>query len=94
MRPECTPKPTKEQWELTALEFERRSNFPHCLGVVDGKYMRVIKPEYSGSMLYNYKYFFPMVLMAVADTNYPFMYVDVGSYGKDCDSTIFKRFTL
>jgi hypothetical protein len=34
----CIPKPTKEQWELTALEFERRSNFPHCLGAVDGKH--------------------------------------------------------
>jgi hypothetical protein len=30
--------------------------------------------------------------MAVADTNYHFMYV--GSYGKDCGSTIFKRSTL
>jgi len=32
--------------------------------------------------------------MAVADTNYRFMYVDIGSYGKDCGSTIFKRSTL
>jgi hypothetical protein len=32
--------------------------------------------------------------MAVADTNYCFVYVDIGSYGKDCDSTIFKRSTL
>ena len=29
MRPECIPKPTKEQWEVTALEFERTANFPH-----------------------------------------------------------------
>ena len=33
------------------------------------------------------KIFF-VVLMAVADTNYRFMYVDIGSYGKDCGSTI------
>jgi len=32
--------------------------------------------------------------MAVADTNYRFVYVDIGSYGKYCDSTIFKRSTL
>ena len=32
--------------------------------------------------------------MAVADTNYQFMYVDIGSYGKDCGSTVFKRSTL
>jgi hypothetical protein len=23
MRPECIPKPTKEQWKLTAFEFEK-----------------------------------------------------------------------
>ena len=32
--------------------------------------------------------------MAVADTTYRFMYVDIGSYGKDRGSTIFKRSTL
>jgi len=32
--------------------------------------------------------------MNVADTNYRFVYVDIGSYGKVCDSTVFKRPTL
>jgi len=32
--------------------------------------------------------------MAVADINYRFVCVDIGSYGKDCDSTIFKRSAL
>jgi len=83
MLPECIPKPTKEQWELIALEFERTANFLHCLGAVDGKHIRVIKPERSGSMFYNYKDFFSFVLMAVADNNYRFVYIDIGSYGKD-----------
>jgi hypothetical protein len=39
MRPECIPIPIKEQWELTALEFERRANFPYCLGAVDEKHI-------------------------------------------------------
>jgi len=59
MRPEYISKSTKEQWELTAFEFGRRVNFPHCLGDVDEKHIRVIKPERSGSMFYNYKKFFP-----------------------------------
>jgi len=58
MRTEYIPKPTKEQWELTALECERRANFPHCLGAVYGKNIRVIKPVHSGSMFYNYIVFF------------------------------------
>ena len=82
---ECIPKPTKEQWEMTALEFERRSNFAHCLRAVDGKYMRVIEPEHSGSMFYNYKDCLPspLVWMAVADGNCRFVYVGIGSYGED-----------
>jgi len=35
-----------------------------------------------------------VVLMAVADTNYRFVSVHIGRYGKYCDSTIFKRSTL
>jgi len=32
--------------------------------------------------------------MAVADTNCRFVYADIGSYGKDCDSTVFERSAL
>ncbi|XKL65178.1 hypothetical protein PGB90_005264 [Kerria lacca] len=32
--------------------------------------------------------------MAVADADYHFVYSNMGSYDKDCDSTIFKRCTL
>jgi len=35
------------------------------------------------------KIFFSVVSMVVADTHYDFVYVDIGNYGKDCDSTIF-----
>jgi hypothetical protein len=41
------------------MEFERKANFPRCLGSVDGKHIRVMKPEHSGSMFYNYKVFSP-----------------------------------
>jgi len=83
MRPECISKTTKEQWELTALEFERRDNFSHCLGAVDGKHVQVIKPEHSGSDYLKLQRFFSVVLVVVADTNYRLVYVDIGSYGKD-----------
>jgi hypothetical protein len=32
IRPECIPNPTKEQWKLTTLEFEKRVNLLHYLG--------------------------------------------------------------
>ena len=75
------------------MEFERRTNFPHCLGAVDGKHIGVIKPEHSGLTFYNYKDVFFVLLMAVLDTNCRYVYADIASYGKDCDSTVFKRFT-
>ena len=80
MRPERISRPTEEHWELTALEFERRTNFLHCLGTVSGKHIRVNKAEPSGPMFCNYKDF-SMVLMAVADTNCLFVYVYIGRYG-------------
>ena len=29
--------------------------------------------------------------MAVVDSNYRFVYIDVGAYGEDCDSSVFQR---
>ncbi|CAH1974324.1 unnamed protein product [Acanthoscelides obtectus] len=89
---ECIPPPTKDKWESISTEFETRANFPHCIGAVDGKHIRISNPL--GSMYYNYKGYSSVVLMAVADANYRFVYVDIGSYGKDCDSSIFKRSSL
>ena len=38
--------------------------------------------------------FFLTVLLAVVDTNYKFMFIKVGYYGKEGDSRIFKRSSL
>ncbi|CAH1969361.1 unnamed protein product [Acanthoscelides obtectus] len=91
---ECIPKLTKERFESVAAGFKKRANFFHCIGAVDGKHIRIVKPEFSGSLYYNYKSYFSVVLMAVADSNYRFIYVDVGAYGSECDSSIFKESSL
>ena len=40
----------------------------------------------------NNKHFFPpVVLMAVVNSNYRFIYKDVGAYGKDCDYSVFQK---
>lgn len=61
---------------------------------MDGKHIRMIKPNNSGSLFFNYKEFFSIVLFAVVDADYRFIYIDVGAYGKECDSTIFQNSTL
>lgn len=94
MKSECIPELSKEKFESIASDFEKNANFPHCIGAVDGKHIRIICPTRSGSMYFNYKAYYSVVLMAVADAKYRFVYVNVGSFGKDCDSSIFKQSTL
>lgn len=42
-------------------------------------------------MCYNYKGFFSLVLMAICDSDYKFVLIDVGAYGRFGDSAIFKN---
>ena len=90
----CISQPTEENWLNIADGFERRANFPHCIGAIDGKHIRVIQPKESGSLYFNYKKYFSFVLLAVCDADYTFTYIDVGSYGRSNDSSIFKQTPL
>jgi len=42
------PKPTKEKWIEISKGFEKYAKFPNCIGALNGKYIRMIQPEYSG----------------------------------------------
>lgn len=48
-------------------------------------------PSNIGSLHYCHKQKFSTVLLAVVDADYKFIMIDVGSYGKDSDSTIFQN---
>lgn len=49
---------------------------------------------HSGSLNYNYKHFCSTILLALCDANYCFIAVDIGDYGKNSDSLIFKNSTF
>ena len=90
LQPDVMPKPKKEDWQRIELGFRHRWNFPNCLGAVDGKHISVNKPPESGTLFHNYKGFFSIVLLALVDANYKFIAVDVGEYGANKDSNVFK----
>lgn len=91
MKSKCFPELSTDYWLDTSAEFMARSNFPHYIGAIDGKHIRIIKPTESGSLYFNYKKFFSIILVAICDANYKFSYIDVGGYGRSADTTIFKN---
>ncbi|KAM4033511.1 uncharacterized protein ACNLHF_020418 [Anomaloglossus baeobatrachus] len=88
LQPMVMPSPTEESWLQIAAGFQTVANFPNFIGAVDGKHVRVQKPPRSGSLFFNYKKYFSVVLMAVADAHYKFVAIDVGAYGSTGDSWV------
>ncbi|XP_075684243.1 uncharacterized protein LOC142652483 [Rhinoderma darwinii] len=84
------PQPTTDHWLSIASDFNTTTQFPNCIGALDGKHIRVKKPPHSGSRFYNYKQFFSIVLLALSDSNYCFTIVHIGSYGSSADARIFR----
>jgi len=80
---------TPDGWKQVAAKFGDRWNFPHALGALDGKHIAIRKPMNSGSYYYNYKHFFSIILMALVDADYKFLWVDVGANGACSDSQVF-----
>jgi hypothetical protein len=87
-------KPNKEIWLKIADQFHQVADFPNFLGAVDGKHIRILCRPSSGSHYCKYKKYFSIVLLGVDDANYCFTAIDVGAYGREGDSNIFKNSNL
>lgn len=85
---------THERWVQIMKEFERSWNFPNCVGALDGKHIVIKKPAKSGSIYINYKKSFSIILLAVVDANYKFIYTDVGAPGSQGDAGVWQTTPL
>lgn len=90
----CRPPSTADEWRAVAEGFSNRWNFHHCLGALDGKHIAIRCPRNGGSLYYNYKKFHSIVLMAIVDADYKFLWVDIGANGSCSDGQIFNQCEL
>lgn len=79
----CYPEILTREWLSIADGFESQTDFPNCIGAIDGKYVRLVNPKGGGST--------DCVLLAVCDANYRFLFIDVGSYDYESDSSIYEN---
>ena len=76
----------EDEWRRIAAEFEEQWTFLNCIGAIDGKHVMIQCLFNSGSLFYNYKSFFSIVLLAVTSADYRFAMVDIGAYGSSNDT--------
>ena len=91
---QCMKVPTENEWQALAESFKNKWNFPNCVGAIDGKHITFQAPPNSGSLYFNYKGTFSMVLMALVEADYCFTVIDIGNYGSNSDGGIFSNSLL
>ncbi|KAE8743226.1 hypothetical protein FOCC_FOCC011161 [Frankliniella occidentalis] len=82
---------SEEEWRAVAADYGSRWNYFNCVGAMDGKHVRIDPPIQSGSMFYNYKENFSIVLLAIVDAQLRFLYIDVGTNGRVGDKGVWNK---
>ena len=85
---------TPAEWRCIADKFGQRWNFHHCCGAIDGKHIAIKKPAKSGSHFFSYKGFYSIVLLALVDSEYKFLSVNVGVQGSCSDAGVYNHSSL
>lgn len=87
--PDC-----EQAWLDLAQHFNNRWQFPNCVGGIDGKHVVIVRPAKSGTLYYNYKKTYSIILFALVDADCKFAYIDVGTPGSKGDGAIWQTTPL
>ena len=74
--------PSGNDFLKISKDYQTKWGIPHCLGSIDERHVAIKKPNNSGSLYYNYKGYFSIVLQAVVDAYYRYIFIDVGGFGR------------
>ena len=80
---------TPDQWQDVDKKFGSRWNFHHCCGAIDGKHIQIRKSNKTGSEYFNYKGYFSIILLAIVDADYRFLWCCTGAAGSASDAGVF-----
>ena len=83
-----------EDWKKIEERFRNRWNVPHAVGALDGNHIAIKKPKKSGSEYFNYKGYFSLVLLALVDADYKYLWVNMEASGSSSDAQIFNHSKL
>ena len=88
---------TQSDFERKILDMEEQSQFPFCWSAVDGCHIPIKCPPgglHACKEYHNYKHFYSVVLMAMVDSNYRFVWGSCGFPVNSYDSVIFQSTEL
>ena len=88
---------TEEEFKECMITFDEEWQFPCCFGAVDGCHLPIKCPD--GGLeackeYHNFKNFYSIVLIAIVDAKYRFIWASCGFPGNNHDSVIFQSTNL
>ena len=88
--PEVVNCPTSsEGWREISVKFLNKWNFPHVCGALDGKHIACKCHAKAGSWYFNYKGFHSIVVLALVDADFMFIWADISGTGSASDAQIY-----
>lgn len=94
LEPQIVCVPSLNDVQDHVRQFEASTGFPQGFGALDGCHVKVSPPKENAQDYYNYKGWYSVILLALVDHNYKFMFINVGSPGRNHDSAVYKSSVL